>query len=277
MSLLADMHASSLSRLNAARASESESALLRRAHDTRTPPRLRLSPERFDIIAECKLRSPSAGDLSQATADPIARVIAYANGGACAVSILTEPTRFGGELSHLADAARALAPLNVPAMRKDFLIDPYQIIEARAAGAGGALVIIRMLDPTQIRAMLDCAASLGLFVLLEAFNAKDLAIANDVLAHSEAGEVLVGLNCRDLDTLAIDFNRFAELRDAMPANRTIVAESGINAKEDAAAIAALGYPVALVGAALMNSAEPEQAVRAMLSAGRAAANPGPAR
>ena len=271
--LLADMAASSADRLAAARTRESERDLLRRAENTPPAPPLRLSPERFDIIAECKLRSPSAGDLSQATASTDARVAAYARGGACAVSVLTEPTRFGGVLSHLADAARALAPLATPVMRKDFLIDPYQVMEARTAGAGGVLLIARMLDRERLGAMLDCAAALGLFVLLEAFDAADLALMQDALnTRTSSGVILVGLNCRDLDTLAIDVTRFAALREHMPHGRPWVAESGIVSDEDASTAAELGYELALVGSALMGAREPEYMLSSMLAAGRRASS-----
>ena len=150
------MAQSSLARLEQARAHESEQVLWTRVCAAPTAPRLKLSPEGFDIIAECKLASPSAGDLSQHTTDIDRRVQAYAHGGACAVSVLTEPTRFGGSLEHLEQTARTLAPLGVPVMRKDFLVDPYQVMEARAAGAGGVLVIVRMLDRSRIKALLDC-------------------------------------------------------------------------------------------------------------------------
>src|SRR5690606_38884485 len=181
--LLAQMTQSSLTRLEQARARESEKALWARASDTPAAPALRLSPEGFDVIAECKLHSPSAGDLSANTSDVESRVSEYACGGACAVSVLTEPSRFGGQLEHLTRAARVLAPHNVPVMRKDFLVDPYQVMEGRAAGAGGVLVIVRMLDKSRITALLDCAAMLKMFVLLEAFDAADLEIARDVLAQ----------------------------------------------------------------------------------------------
>ncbi len=176
-------------------------------------PQLKLSPEGFDIIAECKLASPSAGDLSAHTIDVDRRVQAYAHGGACAVSVLTEPTRFGGSLEHLAQTARTLAPLSVPVMRKDFLVDPYQVMEARAAGAGGVLVIVRMLDRSRITALLDCAAMLKMFVLIEAFDAADLQIAQEVLAARKAHDeqMLVGVNCRDLDTLSVELSRLSEL------------------------------------------------------------------
>src|ERR1044071_9924922 len=208
--LLTEMAQSSLARLEQARARESEQELWARVCTAPKAPRLKLSPEGFDIIAECKLASPSAGDLSQHTSDIDRRVQAYAHGGACAVSVLTEPTRFSGSLEHLEQTARTLAPLGVPVMRKDFLVDPYQVMEARAAGAGGVLVIVRMLDKSRITALLDCAAMLKMFVLLEAFDAADLEIARDVLAlrrrHCNE-QILVGLNCRDLDKLTVDLSR----------------------------------------------------------------------
>ena len=108
-----------------------------------------------------------------------------------------------------------LAPLDVPVMRKDFLVDPYQVMEARAAGAGGVLVIVRMLDRSRITALLDCAAMLKMFVLLEAFDAADLQIAREVLALRKAHDeqMLVGLNCRDLDKLTVELSRLAELAE----------------------------------------------------------------
>src|SRR5262249_30890951 len=160
------------------KAREPESALWARASDSPAPVKLKLSPEGFDLIAECKLHSPSAGDLSAQTHGVAGRVMAYGQSGAAIVSVLTEPSRFGGELSHLEQAAQVLTPLGVPAMRKDFLVDPYQIMEARAAGAGGVLLIARMLDRSRLAAMLDCAAMLCLFVLIEAFDAADLETIN---------------------------------------------------------------------------------------------------
>src|SRR5207237_7914079 len=101
--------------------------------------------------------SPSMGDLSANTSDVESRVTAYAMGGAAIVSVLTEPTRFGGQLTHLDQASKVLAPFNVPTMRKDFLVEPYQVMEARVHGAGGVLVIARMLDQSRIKDLLDCA------------------------------------------------------------------------------------------------------------------------
>lgn len=268
--LLTQMCQSSLARLEAARAKESEKELWARASDAPPAPRLKLCPEGFDVIAECKLHSPSAGDLSAHTKGVEDRVQAYAVGGACAVSVLTEPTRFGGSLDHLAQAAAVLAPLKVPAMRKDFLVDPYQVMEARAAGAGGVLVIVRMLDRSHITELLDCAAMLKMFVLLEAFDGQDLAAANEILElrkqHDE--QVLVGLNCRDLDTLAIDLGRFETLADQLPAAHASVAESGVITIDDVRRVVDLGYRVALIGTTLMSSPDPKQMLGDMLAAGR---------
>lgn len=268
--LLTAMTQSSLTRLQAARAKESEKDLWTRISDMPPPPQLKLCPEGFDIIAECKLASPSSGDLSAHTTGVDSRVQSYANGGACAVSVLTEPTRFGGNLDHLAQAATALAPLKVPAMRKDFLVDPYQVMEARAAGAGGVLVIVRMLEKCHITALLDCAAMLKMFVLLEAFDAADLGVMQEVLtprkAHNE--QVLAGLNCRDLDTLAIDLSRLEELVHLLPPGHAAVAESGVGSVKDVKTIVEVGYRVALIGTTLMNSPDPRRLLGDLLTAGR---------
>lgn len=268
--LLTQMTQSSLERLEQARARESEKALWARVSDMPPAPALRLSPEGFDIIAECKLHSPSAGDLSANTSDVESRVRDYACGGACAVSVLTEPLRFGGQLEHLTRAARVLAPHDVPVMRKDFLVDPYQVMEGRAAGAGGVLVIVRMLDKSRITALLDCAAMLKMFVLLEAFDAADLEVAGEVLAqrrgHDE--QILVGLNCRDLDKLTVEFSRLSELADSMPPGYPPVAESGVVTLDDVENAVGLGYRVALIGTTLMNSPKPRELLGKMLATGR---------
>src|ERR1700693_2521081 len=165
---LDQMARSSALRVTQAQLSESLGALERRAKAAPPSPPLRLSAAGFDVIAELKLRSPAAGALSEQGDDWLGRVAEYALGGAAAVSVLTEPSRFDGSLEHLRQAALALAPLGVPAMRKDFLVDPYQVLEARAAGAGGVLVIVRMLSRSQMSQLIDAAAEHGMFVLLEA-------------------------------------------------------------------------------------------------------------
>jgi indole-3-glycerol phosphate synthase len=268
--LLTEMTQTSLARLEQARAKESEQALWSRVSDLPAPPRLKLCPESFDIIAECKLHSPSAGDLSANTTGIATRVQSYAHGGACAVSVLTEPTRFGGSLEHLAEAAAILEPLHVPAMRKDFLVDPYQVMEARAAGAGGVLVIVRMLDRSRITELLDCAAMLKMFVLLEAFDGIDLSTASEVLAHRKAHSerILVGLNCRDLQKLTVELARLEELVDQLPLGYAHVAESGVSSIADVRTVVDVGYQVALVGTTLMTSQRPRQLLGEMLAAGR---------
>ncbi|HNR21880.1 MAG TPA: hypothetical protein PKL49_02525 [Steroidobacteraceae bacterium] len=267
---LATMAAASRARVHAALAACPLDAMAARARNSPPPPPLVLSPGRFDIIAEMKLRSPAAGALRAASADDIAaRVRDYARAGAAAVSVLTEPSRFDGALEHLAQAAHALAPARVPAMRKDFLVDPYQVMEARVAGAGGVLVILRMLPRTDIEALLAAAASLELFALLEAFDEADIELAHELARHA-GGRLLVGLNCRDLATLQVVPGRLEALAPRLPAHLPRVAESGLDSAQDAARIAAAGYDLALVGSALMKRDAPGTLLADMLAAGRAA-------
>jgi len=270
MSLLAEMVRSSFQRFEEARERVPEAALLAAALGTPTPPPLKLERHGFDIIAELKLRSPSVGDLSAGTIDPVRRLEAYAEGGAAICSILTEPARFDGDLDHLRLAAQTLQPYGVPAMRKDFLVDPYQVLEARAYGASGVLLIVRMVPHDRLVAMMDCAAEQGLFVLLEAFSAGDLKIAGQIAREREGRDeqVLMGLNCRDLDTLEIDFHRFADLRGRMPPDWPCVAESGVQSAADAASVAGLGYRLALVGTSLMKRRDARRAVAEFVHAGR---------
>jgi len=274
---LQQMAASSHERLEAARRNRSEAALLQAVEAMEPAPGLTTHPQRFDLIAELKLRSPAVGQLKAGTEDVAARVTAYARAGAAAVSVLTEPSRFDGSMSHLEQATQALAPLNVPAMRKDFLVDPYQILEARLAGAGGVLVIIRMLSPAGIQEMLECAGRLGLFVLLEAFDEADIEIMHAVLgpsavsaAATRTAPVLAGLNCRDLTTLQIVPQRLLDLAHLLPKHVPRVAESGVVTPDDAGRVAAVGYELALVGSALMQGGDPHALAAAMLQAGRRA-------
>lgn len=272
MGLLSDMLHSSLQRVEAARERVPEAALRAAVLASSAPPPLRLAHRGFDVIAELKLRSPSLGDLSAATVDPVRRLEAYAEGGAAVCSILTEPSRFDGALEHLQLAAGTLQPWGVPAMRKDFLADPYQVVEARAHGASGVLLILRMVPRERLLSMMDCAAELGLFVLLEAFDADDLDAAAEI-ARLRAGreeQVLMGLNCRDLETLEIEPERFRRLRGRLPLDWPAVAESGVQSPEDAARVAGLGYRLALVGTSLMRRHDAARALEELLAAGRGA-------
>ncbi len=269
MTFLARMAESSRARVRAARELESEAALERRALAAAAAPPLNL--DRFDVFAELKLRSPAAGGLAGGDFDKSAQLSSYARGGAAAVSVLTEPTEFHGALAHLADAARLLAGERLPTMRKDFLTDPYQVLEARAAGAGGVLVIVAMLDDATVRALVDCARRCGMFVLLEAFDRADLErlAAYDVPAPP-GPPILAGVNCRDLRDLQVRFEGFAELSAHLPRHLPTVAESGIGSPAEIEAVAKSGYRLALIGSALMRSAEPARALEDLLAAGRAA-------
>src|SRR5262249_27425676 len=162
--------------------------------DSPLPPVLQLSARRFDVIAEVKFRSPASGKLREGSADSVvARVAGYAEAGAGAGSGLPEPSRFGGSVESLAGAVRAPAG-QIPSMRKYFLVDPYQVCEARLAGAGGVLLIVRMLDDAAMRAMIECAARLKLFVLLESFDAADIARATKLVRHfASVATLLVGV------------------------------------------------------------------------------------
>jgi indole-3-glycerol phosphate synthase len=298
-SFLEQMAAGSRERVEEARRRCSEAALLERARALPAAPRLMASPARFDLIAELKLRSPAVGQLKSGDEDVAGRVTTYARAGAAAVSVLTEPSRFDGSMAHLESATKALAPLNVPAMRKDFLVDPYQVIEARVAGAGGVLVIIRMLPRAGIEMMLECAREMGLFVLLEAFDEADIEAMHEVLGAAgardgtrradartagagadgkqtaaESAPILAGLNCRDLATLQIVPSRLIELAHLLPAHVPRVAESGVVSAQDAARVAEAGYEFALVGSALMQGGDPHALAAAMLKSGRESARGG---
>ncbi|MCC7461093.1 MAG: indole-3-glycerol-phosphate synthase TrpC [Gammaproteobacteria bacterium] len=274
------MAASSRERCAAAERAVPRAALLERVRAMPPAPRLRLSGS-FDLIAEVKLRSPAVGQLHSGAQDVAARVASYAQAGAAAVSVLTEPTRFDGSLQHLELAVRALAG-RAPAMRKDFLVDPYQLIEARAAGAGGVLLILRMLTGAQLDTLLASAAELGLFVLLEAFGTQDIELAHRLTrshaarARAADAPLLVGVNSRDLVTLQVVPGRLEPLAASLPADVPRVAESGVASAADAARVAVAGYDLALVGSALMQALDPPGLVGAMLRAGRAARGGPPA-
>ncbi len=263
------MARSSRARAAAAAAECPEDELLARARAVPAPPPLRLGA--FDCIAELKLRSPSAGGLARPALDMGTQLDAYARGGAAAVSVLTEPDEFAGDLEHLRAAAEALRPLGIPVMRKDFLTHPYQVAEARAAGAGGVLVIVTMLDDAAVRSLVDRARDLGLFVLLEAFDERDLARIAAVDRGAGIQPELAGVNCRDLRTLEVEFERFRRLAPALPEGLPAVAESGIETPGDVETVAALGYRLCLVGSALMRSADPGALLGDFVGAGRASA------
>jgi indole-3-glycerol phosphate synthase len=238
------------------------------------------SADGFDVIAEIKRRAPG-GDApergARKTADPdlperLAN--AYAGAGAVAVSVLTEPLAFEGDLDDLARASRRLAGATrpVPTMRKDFLVDPYQVLEARAAGAGGILLIAELLDADAACRLLDAAAEMRLWVLVEAFGdggvTRAAAIADR--ARSYGVSVLLGVNVRDLRTLDVDPGRLARAVDRLPPGVPAVAESGLREPADVAAAARLGYRFALIGRALAASVDPGGRLAELIRAGRRA-------
>lgn len=269
---LAQMADVSRRRVGAARAAVPERELRRRADDA--PPTRGVMVDRFLLIAEIKLASPSKGPLAgaeQATDSAIIeRARRYAAGGAGMISVLTEPVRFGGRLEHLGLVAAAVP---IPVLRKDFLVDPYQLVEARAAGASAVLLIARMVEDARLRDLLGTAKALGLAVLIEAFDEPDLArIAafRESMGNGARGRILVGLNTRSLADLSVDSSRLGRLVGRFPPGVVRIAESGFGNPDDVSGAAALGYDGALVGTALMRSSEPEALCRRMLDAARQA-------
>ena len=229
-----------------------------------------LSLGAFDIIAEIKLRSPAEGQLEKLGISYLIsslneRAQTYATGGAAAISVLTEPSRFDGDLAHL-EAVVAAVP-DTPVMRKDFLVDPVQVLEARKAGASGVLLITTMLEDRTLAAMVDVAFEHGMFVLLESFDEEDLERSARLLDRE--GQLLIGVNTRNLRTLEVDGERLRRLGPLLPEARC-VAESGLRDADDATRVAGWGYSMALVGTALMRSDDPAGLVKAMKEAGSAA-------
>lgn len=236
------------------------------------PPVVPLVLRQFDIIAEIKAHSPAEGALAPATLNRAEQARQYVRGGAAAISVLTEPSRFAGELQHLEEVAAAVP--KTPVMRKDFLAKPVQILEARAAGASGVLLIAALLDDARLGEMLDCAFEQALFVLLEAFTEADLARASKLLEipafhhRAERGQLLIGVNTRNLRTLEVDAGRLEQFAPLLPAAKC-VAESGLQTADDVARAAQAGYHLALVGSALMRSDDPAALVAAMRELGSA--------
>ena len=275
---LENMADASRARCDEARARRADDELIRVAEQRPGPNSLKLSNEGFDLIAEVKRSSPSAGRLSDDDLSPAAQADLYAEAGAAAISVLTEPSRFSGELSHLDAVAARVAP--VPAMRKDFLVDAYQVIEARAFGASGVLLIAAILDGQTLAEMLRITLDLGMFALVEAFDEADIDKSASIMDaagpvfEAEHCRMMIGVNCRDLRTLEVDFPRFEQYADRLPPGMPWVAESGVTTPEHAAHVASLGYDLALVGTALMRAGDPRMTAYAMLDAGRGAAPSG---
>ncbi|KRE99680.1 indole-3-glycerol phosphate synthase [Nocardioides sp. Soil777] len=205
------------------------------------------------VIAEVKRKSPSKGDLADIP-DPASLAAAYAAGGAAAISVLTERRRFGGSLD---DLVAVRAAVETPVLRKDFIVTSYQLVEARAAGADLALLIVAALDDDDLRRLHDEARELGLTVLVEVHDEAETERAVAL------GAELVGVNARNLKTLAVDNDTFGRLAPLVPEDRVLVAESGISGPDDVTRFVGEGARAVLVGEALVRDGDPTGAVRAM--------------
>lgn len=240
-------------RLDLPALSRRRSALEREAADRPTPPSLRdaLRRERVGVVAEVKRRSPSAGVIRD-DLEPGERAVLYAEHGAAAISVLTDGPHFGGSV---ADLRLAASKVTVPVLRKDFILDELQIVEARAAGAAAVLLIVRALSPERLRSLLTSARSAGLDALVEVHTEAELTRA------LEAGADIVGVNSRDLDTFRIDVVSAWKLLATVPGEMVAVAESGMHARADVEQAAAAGADAALIGTALSAAADPARLLR----------------
>ncbi|MDW8009507.1 MAG: indole-3-glycerol phosphate synthase TrpC [Chloroflexota bacterium] len=205
------------------------------------------------LIAEVKAKSPSRGVLRPGL-EPVSLATCYARAGAAAISVLTDEKYFAGSLDHLRQVRKAL-PEGPPLLRKDFIIDPYQVYEARGAGADAVLLIVAALEHRELKELLEVARAVGMDALVEVHHEAELEAA------LEAGADLVGINNRDLRTFRVDLETTARLRPMIPPGVTVVAESGIHTREDAARLAALGVDAILVGEALVTAPDPALKVR----------------
>lgn len=217
--------------------------------------RAALSGPGINVIAECKRRSPSRGVLREIY-DPAAIAVGYERGGAAALSVLTEPAFFDGSLDDL-EAVRAA--VTIPLLRKDFLVTEFQLIEARAAGADAALLIVAVLADADLRRLLRCADSLGLAALVEVHDTAELERA---LA---AGAEIVGVNSRNLRTLEMTPRLLDDLAPRIPAPVVAVAESGLRTSADLRRLRARRYDAFLVGERLMTAPDPGAALAVLLS------------
>ncbi len=219
------------------------------------------------VIAEVKRASPSKGKLAS-IGDPAALAASYADGGARAISVLTEARRFGGSLADL-DAVRAA--VDIPVLRKDFVVTPYQVHEARAHGADLVLLIVAALEQNVLTGLLERIESLGMTALVEVHTEIE---ADRAL---EAGAKVIGVNARDLTTLSVDRDVFARIAPGLPSDVLTIAESGVRGTADLLAYAGAGADAVLVGEGLVTSGDPRAAVADLVTAGSHPSCPRPAR
>jgi indole-3-glycerol phosphate synthase len=216
-----------------------------------------LTASRPGLIAEVKRASPSAGAID-AAADAVDLARAYAQGGAAAISVLTERTRFDGALADL-EAVRL--SVDVPVLRKDFLVDPIQVIEARAHGADAVLLITASFTSAELSAMLAVTRELGMTALVETHGQRDLEVALATEAR------VIGVNARDLESLEVDLERALTQLGTIPNDRVAVMESGIRSREQVVEAVEAGASAILVGEALMRATDPAAKVRELLGGG----------
>ena len=210
------------------------------------------------VLAEVKRRSPSKGAIDDSL-DAVAQASAYVDGGAIAVSILTEPNHFGGSVD---DLRRVRAGVDVPVLKKDFHVAPVQLLEARALGASAALLIARAVAPVRLDELMDYARSIGLEILVEVRDDDELQRALD------AGATMIGVNNRDLETLDIDPDTAARLVPLIPAELIAIAESGVASRADVERYAERGADAVLVGSTLSAASDPVAATRALFGVPR---------
>ncbi|HEY5193706.1 MAG TPA: indole-3-glycerol phosphate synthase TrpC [Solirubrobacteraceae bacterium] len=244
---------------------ETREEVERRKRDTpieTDPPRSRpggfreaLAGPGIAVIAEFKRRSPSAGPLREQAVDVAEIVSAYESGGASALSVLTEGPNFEGSL---ADVRVAREACGLPILRKDFIVDPYQLYEAQAAGADAVLLIVAALEQEELASLHDLARTLGLDVLVEVHDREELARA------ARIGARLIGVNNRDLRDFSVDVRRTERLLAEMPAGTTVVSESGISTPEQLEQLEREGVAAVLVGESLMRASDPRGALAALL-------------
>ena len=215
------------------------------------------SAGRVNVIAECKRRSPSKGVLA-AVYNPVAIAQKYEQGGAAAISVLTEPTFFDGSLDHLRAVRAAVA---LPLLRKDFIVDEYQLFEARANGADAILLIVGALAQADLVRLQGRAWALGLAALVEVHNEEELSRALD------AGARLVGVNNRNLRTLAVDVDASYRLAGKLPREVVGVSESGLRSRADVDRLTAAGYRAFLIGERFMTDRDPAAAIRSLIGEG----------
>lgn len=214
----------------------------------------RLAQKGPHVIAEFKRRSPSKPSINP-NADPVAIAKAYAQGGASAISVLTEPGFFGGS----PDDLRAIrAAVDLPLLRKDFMVDPYQFYEARAMGADLVLLIARCLERQQLAEFTALAHELGLEVLCEIHDLEELAVVGDAPVD------FLGVNCRDLKKFDTNLDRLIDIARHLPAHLPLVAESGIGGQDDLQRLFQHGYRLFLIGEFLMRSDQPDRALQGLL-------------